>query len=286
MTRWSRVWGLCLGLTVVLLLFGGTRRWVHRAAREGIYPFENSAAWVKRQLVDRFPRVWRSAALTARNQALEAEVARLRVDAALMEQVAAENRELRRQMGTAQLLAWGRLEPCVTLSRGGATGWWRQLRINKGSDHGVAIGDAVLAPDGLVGRVVDLSANTAEVRLITDAHSRIACRLDPAPPDAGGVYGVLHGSGWRAGDPELPEMLYVIEPLRLRYLERDVTPAPRTRVVTSGLGGGLPAGLLVGYLLASEVDENGLYRMGDVMPAADLRNLPLLFVLTGRSGGP
>jgi rod shape-determining protein MreC len=285
MTRWSRTWGICLGLTLLLLLLGGTRAWLHRSAREGVYPFENGAAWCRRQLwgrVTRLPRAW---ALSARNQALEDEVARLRLDGVLMEQVAAENRELRRQLGCPPRPPW-RVEPCRVLSHGGATGWWRQLRINKGQSHGLAAGDAVLSPDGLVGRIVELTSTTAEVRLITDPNSRIACQLDPSPPGAGVVRGVLYGGGWRAGRPDLPELLHVIEPLRLRYLERDLEPPPRARVVTSGLGGGLPAGLPVGHLLASELDENGLYRLGDVLPAADMGSLSLLFVVTGAGGAP
>jgi len=121
------------------------------------------------------------------------------------------------------------------------------------------------------------------VRLITDPNSRIACQLDPVAPETGVVRGILHGAGWRAGPAARPELLHVVDPLRLRYLERDVVPPPRTRVVTSGLGGTLPPGLLVGYLLDSEVDENGLYRMGDVMPAVDFGALTLVYAMV--SGG-
>jgi rod shape-determining protein MreC len=280
MARWSRGWGACLGLTLLLLLFGGTRAWLHRAAREGIYPFENGVAWLRRHVLGRFVRLLEADALGARVASLEEETARLRLDALLMERIAAENRELRRQAGFGPF-ARGRPEPCLVLSRGGAGGWWRQVRVNKGRAHGVAVGDAVLAPEGLVGRVVDLTDNTAEVRLITDPNSRIACELAPSPPGAGVVRGILHGGGWRVGDAALPELLHVIEPLRLRYLDREAVPAPRARVVTSGLGGALPAGLTVGYLLASEVEPDGLHRVGEVVPAADLGSLRLLFVLTG-----
>ena len=100
------------------------------------------------------------------------------------------------------------------------------------------------------------------------------------------VRGILHGADWNAGSDALPEMLHVIEPMRLRYLERDVELPPRTRVVTSGLGGTLPAGLLVGYLLDSEVDANGLYCMGDVMPAVDFASLTLVYAMAAGGGAP
>lgn len=285
MARGTRAWAIALLLTLVLLIFGSTRGWLHRSAREGTYPFENGAAWLKYRVWGRAVRLWTASGVLSRNISLEAEISRLRMDAAMLEQVASENSELRRQLGLPPR-EQGRLEPCLVLSSGGSTGWWRQVRLNKGEAHGLAVGDAVLTVDGLVGRVAALSGSTADVRLITDANSRIACQLDPVSPETGVVRGILQGSGWRAGPAELPEFLHVIEPLRLRYLDRDVKPPPRTRVVTSGLGGGLPAGLLVGYLLDSAVDENVLYRTGDVMPATDVNALSLVFVLTGTGAQP
>ena len=80
------------------------------------------------------------------------------------------------------------------------------------------------------------------------------------------------------GEGEL-QLLYVIDPLRLRFLKRDVEIAPRSRVVTSGLGGVFPQGIPVGYLLETTVDPAGLYRDAAVMPAADLGNLQTVFVL-------
>jgi rod shape-determining protein MreC len=280
MARGTRAWAIALLLTLVLLVIGSTRVWLHRLAREGIYPFENGAAWVRTRVWGQLVRLWTADGLARRNRTLEAEVERLRLDAAMLEPIAAENRDLRRQIGLRPRVS-GCLVSCQVLSSGGSTGWWRQIRLNRGRAKGLAVGNPVLTADGLVGRITDLTRSTAEVRLITDANSRIACRLDPVSPETGVVRGILHGSGWRAGAPERPELLYVIEPLRLRYLERDVVPPPRTRVVTSGLGGELPAGLLVGYLLDSEVDANGLYRMGDVMPAADFGALTVVHVLTG-----
>lgn len=282
MARGTRAWVAALLLTLVLLMIGGTRVWLHRLAREGTYPLENCAAWIRTRIWGQVVRLWTADGLVRRNRALEAEVERLRLDAAMLEPIAVENRELRRQLALPPRVS-AHLVPCLVLSSGGATGWWRQIRLGKGRADGLAAGDPVLTADGLVGRVTDLTASTAEVRLITDPNSRIACQLDPVAPETGVVRGILHGAGWRAGPDAHPGLLHVVEPLRLRYLERDVVPPPRTRVVTSGLGGTLPPGLLVGYLLDSEVDDNGLYRMGDVIPAVDFAALTLVYAMV--SGG-
>jgi cell shape-determining protein MreC len=68
-------------------------------------------------------------------------------------------------------------------------------------------------------------------------------------------------------------------------MERDLPNggviSPRTKVVTSSLSGTIPGGILVGWLIDSVVEPNGLYRTGKVLPAVDFANIKTLFVLTG-----
>ena len=47
-------------------------------------------------------------------------------------------------------------------------GWWQTLRLNQGSSSGVQPGMAVVAPEGLVGRTVEVSERTSEVLLVSD----------------------------------------------------------------------------------------------------------------------
>ena len=144
-------------------------------------------------------------------------------------------------------------------------------------------GDPVVVPDGVVGRVTEVSPHTCEVMLVTDPNSRVACELETPGEGIGVVRGILYGGGAvPAAQPQLT-LLYVVEPLRLRYLAREFEPAPRTRVVTSGLGQTFPRGLTVGYLLESRLEPNGLSRVAQVMPSVDLAALDEVFVLsTGR----
>ena len=292
----SKIWYAAFALTLLLLLAGGARGWLHRLAREGTFPLENGAAWFRRQIVARVVTLFDAQRTLDEKRRLEDELARLRVDALLLEEVAAENRELRRQ-STIPPGAVCFPERCLVLSYGGALGWWRSLRVNKGSRSGIARGDAVIAPEGLVGYVTDTTASTAEVRLITDPASRISCVLE-APPGSEPARGILQGRGWNSRNAEVADFLYVADPLRIDYLRRDDTvgedsPADgqasasgagipaRTRVMTSGLSGTIPGGIPVGWLVSAAVDPDGLYRAGDVLPAVDFANLTTLFVLTG-----
>jgi len=56
--------------------------------------------------------------------------------------------------------------------------WWRQLILNKGSKDGVEIGNIVIGPGGLLGRVNNTSLFTSSVKLITSPESKLGVWLD------------------------------------------------------------------------------------------------------------
>ena len=56
--------------------------------------------------------------------------------------------------------------------------WWRQLILNKGSKDGVEIGNIVIGPGGLLGRVNNTSLFTSSVTLITSPESKLGVWVD------------------------------------------------------------------------------------------------------------
>jgi len=69
-------------------------------------------------------------------------------------------------------------------------GWWRQLILNKGSKDGVEIGNIVIGPGGLLGRVKNTSLFTSSVTLITSPESKLGVWVDRSQTN-----GILVGSG-------------------------------------------------------------------------------------------
>jgi len=57
-------------------------------------------------------------------------------------------------------------------------GWWRQIILNKGSNDGVEIGNIVIGPGGLLGRVKNTSLFTSSVTLITSPESKLGVWVD------------------------------------------------------------------------------------------------------------
>ncbi len=56
--------------------------------------------------------------------------------------------------------------------------WWRQIILNKGSNDGVEIGDIVIGPGGLLGRVKNTSLFTSSVTLVTSPESKLGVWVD------------------------------------------------------------------------------------------------------------
>lgn len=274
------VWLLVLSLGALVLWRSG----VCDFSREALYPYENACLWFERIVWIRAKALVSCARQASRNAMLERDVARLRIADAERESLDAEVVRLR------ALLDFSPPVPCrwlaaPVISRGGTSAVWQSVRLAKGSLHGVRKGDPVVVPEGVVGRVTDVSPHTSEVLLITDPNSRVACELDVPGEGVGVVRGILYGGGAiPSADPKLT-LLYVVDPLRLRYLAREFEPAPRTRVVTSGLGQTFPKGLTVGFLLDSRLEPNGLSREASVMPAVDMAALDEVFVLSLGGGG-
>jgi rod shape-determining protein MreC len=280
----SQYWYVFLGVSLVLAIAGAFGAGLQYAPREVVYPFEHAVVWVQRHVLAPLDGVLRRTELAAQNRELSLTVDSLRLDVARLQTVVAENRRLRAILDFPPPPAC-RLVGAPVLSQGGSTGWQRLIRLGKGSLDGLQAGDPVLVADGLVGRIENVSPHTSDVLLLGDVNCRIACELDPPPAGLMAVRGVLSGGGGHGVGEESLQFLYVMDPLRLRFLKRDVEVAPQTRVVTSGQGGIFPRGLLVGYVLESAVDTAGLFREAAVMPAADLGNLQLVFVLAKPPGG-
>jgi rod shape-determining protein MreC len=159
-------------------------------------------------------------------------------------------------------------------SRGDATGWWQKIRLNRGSSHGVAKDMAVISTSGLVGRTLSVSRFTSDVLLVTDPGSRVACKF--AGTEA---FGIVTGTGVAVDEQRALEMLYAVKPARMDYIPRDPSLIAGADIVTSGLGGVYPEGLLLGRVTAIVEQPHKLYRQADVVPSADMSSLRYVFVV-------
>lgn len=269
-------------LSLTLLAAVAAFVWGNAAVRafcaEATYPFRRVAMWAGGQLSERFGAAWRGLCDGPSRAAAEDEVERLRVMLREMSRIVRENEDLRKALG------WAKAQPMHVVaapvwSHGGGLGTWPRLTLGAGSVQGIAAGDTVVAPEGLIGRVAEgVSLHMCEVILISDPASRIAAEI---PGVAKGVLFGEQGTDYGEGPGE--SLLYSGSPLTLRFLKRDNALKPRQIVLTEGSGGLFPRGLTIGRILETRPDASGLLEEALVEPTADPTLLRTVFVLTKRS---
>ena len=249
-------------------------------AQEAVYPVENGRVWVARGLFTRLKGVFNPGTTAIENRKLKLENAALHLLETDIAQLRTENARLRGLLDYRTKVPTNRWICAPVLAREGAGGVRGLLRVGRGSVDGVSTNAAVIVPEGLVGRVEQVSLRTAEVRLITSPSVKVSCEIKTGDPELGSVYGILEGGGIHTLHADAgASILYFINPLRIRHMKRRPSLPSRAKIITSGLGGIYPRGLTVGYLTdACDADETQLEREGDVEPAVDFPSLEDVFI--------
>jgi rod shape-determining protein MreC len=185
-----------------------------------------------------------------------------------------ENAELRR------LLGFSRRQPspvvaCDVIARDGESGWWRTIRLNRGTRAGIGTNNVVVTEDGVVGIVREVSPHTADALLISDPGCRISVRCSRT-----GDFGLMAGGGVVNHGDEM-ELLLPADPGEMTYIPRESGIRIGDEIHTSGLGGVFPEGLFVGRVVKVEPARSGLYLSAAIQPAANLARLRRVLVITG-----
>lgn len=195
------------------------------------------------------------------NIALKREMERLRAEQAhLIED------NLRLQRTTSLAEAATRTEQrslaAEVIARDAST-WSRTVLLNRGSADGIRRNDVVVSSTGLAGRVISLTPHTARILLITDTRSAVDCLVQRNR--AGGVV---------VGATE--------NTCRMKYLSTAHDVRVGDQVISSGLGGVFPRGLLVGTVVMISKDTTGPFRRVTVLPATDPTRLEEALILSQR----
>lgn len=193
------------------------------------------------------------------NQILRARIGELENRLALSSEVESENARLR------DLLNYSRQQKLhgvtAAVIGGDPTGWVKGVVVDKGSTHGIKPGMAVIHPAGVVGQVVSVSATGAKVLLVSDHSSGVDVLMHE-----GRARGVVEGAGERVCE--------------LKFVTKDVDVRVGDTVITSGMDGVYPKGILVGRV--SEIGRSvaGLFQPIEVRPAVDFSRLEEVLIVS------
>lgn len=137
----------------------------------------------------------------------------------------------------------------------------KYIIVNHGSDDGIVKGMPVVTQQGLVGKVVAVTATAARVQLITDPGSILNVHLEEANTDCQVVGSVT-------GD------------VSLEMVNPGVTLVQGDLILTSGLGGLYPSDILIGQVLSPENSDSTLFQKATVQPVVDFVNLKAVLIIT------
>jgi rod shape-determining protein MreC len=247
---------LLVGAAFGLMLIGRTNTFIVEETRTADTDMVTPILDVVSQPVDTFSGVLDQAEsftrLSAENQTLKEQNARLLQWQAVAHRLEAENAALRNLNNMVPDPAMRYITTRVVGDPGGA--FVRTVLINAGERNGVEKGQAAITGEGLAGRVAEVGQRSARILLLTDINSRVPV-----------IVGTARDRAVMAGDnSNAPELLYLGPTAKVKVGDR---------VTTSGHGGVFPPGLPIGVV--SGVGEKGIR----VKPFVDWAHMEVLRIV-------
>ncbi|HEX2931231.1 MAG TPA: rod shape-determining protein MreC [Candidatus Binatia bacterium] len=143
-----------------------------------------------------------------------------------------------------------------------ANNWFQSCQLDKGSADGIRKGMAVVTPLGVVGQVVAVTPRTAKVLLLTDPNSGVDV-LVQRTRSRGIVSGSLENG------------------TVLKYVKRSEDIQAGDRLITSGMDGVFPKGMMVGIVTKVRKQHLGLFQFIEVLPAVQSERVEEVLVVAG-----
>jgi rod shape-determining protein MreC len=254
---------------VLLLLFALVLMSLRAKQREGVEffdallmeicsPFQKAATLVIKTVQGTFTQYVYVVNLGKENRMLKQKIAELQEENHRMKEMKLANERLR------QLLQFREKNPPSMIGAEvigqDPSSWFKSVTINKGERDGVKKGMAVISPAGVIGQILKTAPHYATVLLLTDYNSAVDSIVQRTRAKT-----IVEGKGENR--------------CQLKYLRRAVEVAVGDVVVTSGLGGNFPKGLMVGEIKKVDKKGHGVFQYAELVPSVDLTQLEEVFVI-------
>ena len=189
------------------------------------------------------------------NERLKARLDEFAVLDAKLKETEAENEKLRAVVEKTEGLSDYESIQATVIARN-PDQWEEKIILDKGSTHGVEVNMAVQTATGLVGKVVLVTPFTSEVELLftNNPNYRVSSMILGEKEE---VYGLIEGYDVDRGE------------LIMKRIDSSATVQEGEQVVSSGLGGIFPKGILIGEVTEVTTDDFGLTKMAYIKPAAN-----------------
>jgi rod shape-determining protein MreC len=200
--------------------------------------------------------------LQEENRELKKKITALTSEVNYYRETYLENERLKKILNLEESAVFPTLAARVVSNEGSSL--LRTIMINKGTRDGVKEGLPVIANEGVVGKIVESSWNYSRVLLVTDYNSNIDALVQGSR-----AQGILQGAGHGLA--------------RLKYVQRTDEVKEGDPIITSGLGGIFPKGLLLGTVFKVDKKDPGLFQKIEVSAVVDVSRIEeVLVILTDR----
>jgi rod shape-determining protein MreC len=202
--------------------------------------------------------------LPAQLDVLRSQVAALTVANANCQEISTENAKLREQAKFLNEHNFRAVTASVIAQEGaiGAGEASQDLVINRGAKDNLRVGLAIIEPNGtIIGKITALKDNTANICLVTSPGCKLAAAIEnqnQTPGIADGDLGLT---------------------VKMEYIPQTDKISAGDIVITSGLGGNIPRGLVIGRVKEVRNESNAVWQDATIEPLVDFNNLTLVSVI-------
>jgi rod shape-determining protein MreC len=264
-TRW-----LAVGVVGALLLLGlalsqlGYLQPVRDVSRALLVPFQKGLANLSFDVSNlaRSARDLRD--MRQRNAQLQVEINRLSVENARLTEVERENERLRQLLNFTRSNPWYDYKAAAVIGHRigqDTSNLLFSIFIDVGARDGLAVDMPVITDRGLVGRVVAVGPNVAEVLLLIDPASAVNARVQNSR-----VTGIVRGN--------------IDAGLVMERIPQGETVSPGDIILTSGLGGNFPDKLVIGQVTEVFHRDSDMFQSARIRPTVDFGKLETVLVIT------
>lgn len=223
-----------------------------------VKPFSIAANFSVDRVALFFRNLSHLSSLGRENQTLIKENLALQSQLAILKEVQHENEILKNEMGFLKTKNEMKLIPANIIGRSMA-GYLKTVIIDRGNKDGLKEGQAVISQGFLIGTLRDVWANTSEVILITDNNSLVPVVLQES-----------RGTGLLRGG---------LGGLAVEDIPLNMPMNKGEQVVTSNLGGDIPAGILIGNVEEVISKEGEIFQKASVKSPIQFYFLEFVFVV-------
>jgi len=255
---------------IIFLVVGGLLLFLHGVGI--LRPLENFFRFVTKPLAQRFYS-WGSDSRqiyevsqnnddwSQKYTTLQTELARLTVANSQYQEIADENKKLRAALQFTETSNFRVVAANIIAQEEGGEDS-HDFVVNRGTRDGIRVGLGVVGEEGvIVGQVIETTDVTAKICLTTSA----GCQLAAAIQNQDKTQGLTDG------DLGLT--------IKMNYIPQLEKIAPGDIVITSGLGGKIPRGLVIGKVASVQNASNEVWQTAKIEPLINFNNLTILSVI-------